>query len=138
MNMQNSKRYLERRRRVLGEAAAALLMLPDALVVHPQQLPAEVDRRPVAAGLDQLSQSPRVLRHRVRRQHLPLHPRLRLAVVVRHQVPHRVGQVLPDGGGRGRQGGAVRVGGGARGGRRDAGQDLRCRLLRDPGVAPPV
>ena len=122
---------------MLGEAAAALLLLTDALVVHPQQLPCEIDRRPVAAGLDQLSQSPGVLRHRVRRQHLPLHPRLGLAVVVRHEVPHRVGQVFPDGGGGSSQGGAVRVEG-AWGGRGDARQNLRRRLLRDPGVAPPV
>ena len=58
-------------------------------------------------------------------------------MVVRHEVPHRVGQVLPDGGGGSRQGGAVRVEG-AGGGRRDAGQDLRRRLPRDPGVAPPI
>ena len=46
---------------MLGGAAAAtllLLLLPDALVVHPQQLPGEVDRRPEAARLDQLPQSP--------------------------------------------------------------------------------
>ena len=46
---------------MLGEAAAALLVLPDALVVHPQQLSGEIDRRPEAAGLDQLPQSPGVL-----------------------------------------------------------------------------
>ena len=41
-----------------GAAATLLLLLPDALVVHPQQLPGEVDRRPEAARLDQLPQSP--------------------------------------------------------------------------------
>ncbi len=65
------------------------MRLAPTLSVHLEEEGGMVDGGPVVGGGHQLLKAARVGRHRVRRQHVTL-ARLRLTLVLPHQVPHRV------------------------------------------------